>query len=86
MSHEQKLPSYTTRRRWSLILLLIWMPLYVILAIPFLAAINEWNIWLRVIIYIFAAFLWVLPFRFAFLGVGRADESESEGASPPKSK
>ncbi len=65
--------SYKARRRWSLVILLIWLPLYIILVVPLLARIVDWNIILRVIIYIIAAFAWLLPFKFVFQGVGRAD-------------
>ncbi len=69
--------SYKSRRRWSLVILLVWLPLYIIIVVPFLAKIVDWNIWLRVVIYVFAAFAWLLPFRFVFLGVGRADPDAS---------
>ncbi len=65
--------SYKSRRRWSLVVLLVWLPLYVVLVVPLLAAVNDWNIWLRVVIYILAAFIWVWPFKFVFMGIGRAD-------------
>ncbi len=73
--------SYKTRRRWSLVLLLVWLPIYIILAIPLLAAINDWFFPLRVVIYIAAAFLWVLPFKFVLQGVGKADPD-----APPSEK
>ncbi len=74
--------SYKSRRRLSLLVLLVWLPLYIILAIPLLSMITNWNIWLRVIIYIAAAFIWVLPFRFVFKGVGRADPEENVHSHP----
>lgn len=73
--------SYKARRRWSLVVLLVWLPAYVILIVPLLAMIVDWNIWLRVVIYILAAFVWVVPFRFVFRGVGRADPDAEDGSS-----
>ncbi len=70
--------SYKTRRRWSLVILLVWLPLYILLAIPILSMITDWNFWLRVLIYVIAAFVWVIPFRFVFLGVGKADPDVAE--------
>ncbi len=53
--------SYKARRRWSLVVLLVWLPAYVILVVPLLSMITDWNFALRVVIYIAAAFLWVTP-------------------------
>jgi hypothetical protein len=29
--------------------------------------------WLEFLVYVFLGFLWILPFKFVFLGVGKAD-------------
>ncbi|MEZ5869140.1 MAG: DUF2842 domain-containing protein [Defluviimonas denitrificans] len=75
--------SYTARRRWSLVILLIGLPLYIMLAVsvigwismifgrpPFLAEIA---------VYVVLGVLWALPFRFVFRGVGKEDPDMQEG-------
>jgi len=75
--------SYTARRRWSLIILLIGLPVYIVLAVsmtgwigrvfgrpPFLAEIA---------VYVVLGVLWALPFRFVFRGVGKEDPDMQKG-------
>lgn len=65
--------SYKARRRLSLVLLLVWLPLYVVVAVTVMNAIDRPPIWLEVPIYVALGILWALPFRFVFRGIGRAD-------------
>ena len=65
--------SYKSRRRWSLVILLIGLPLYIAAALFVVSLFDRPPFWLELIVYIFLGFLWMMPFRFVFLGVGRAD-------------
>lgn len=65
--------SYKARRRWSLVLLLIGMPLYIVVAVTFLSFLERPPIWLELLIYVVLGILWVVPFKFVFKGVGQAD-------------
>jgi ABC-type transport system involved in cytochrome c biogenesis permease component len=69
--------SYRTRRRLALLILLVGLPLYLVVAIT---AVNwmdaTWGrqpIWAEVLIYLALGFLWILPFRFIFRGIGKPD-------------
>lgn len=69
--------SYKSRRRWSLFILLIGMPLYIIFAIAGVALVFSYigrpPIWAEFTIYVILGVLWVFPFKRVFMGVGQAD-------------
>ena len=65
--------SYKARRRWSLVILLIGLPLYIVAAVTVVNMLDRPPFWLELIVYIVLGFLWALPFRAVFRGVGKAD-------------
>ena len=74
--------AYKTRRRLSLLILLVGLPLYIIVAV---SAVNWLDmrfgrqpIWIEALIYVVLGFLWAIPFRFVFRGVGKADPGSDE--------
>ena len=69
--------NYKNRRRISLILLLVGLPVYVILAINILAFFERPSILLEVLIYLSLGIVWALPFKFIFKGIGQADPEKS---------
>ena len=70
--------NYKNRRRISLFLLLVGLPVYVILAINILAFFERPSILLEVIIYLSLGIIWALPFKFIFKGIGQADPEQAE--------
>jgi hypothetical protein len=70
--------NYKNRRRISLFLLLVGLPVYVIVAINILAFFERPSILLEVIIYLSLGIIWALPFKFIFKGIGQADPEQSE--------
>lgn len=64
---------YKARRFWSLVILLIGLPVYIVVAVTLVGLFNRPAIWLEALIYAGLGFLWMLPFRFVFKGIGRAD-------------
>ncbi|HRO13139.1 DUF2842 domain-containing protein [Amaricoccus sp.] len=64
---------WRARRRWSLVILLVWMPLYVVAAVSLVALFDRPGLLVELAIYVGLGLLWVLPFRRVFLGVGRED-------------
>ncbi len=64
---------YRTRRILALVLLLIWLPLYVAAAVTVTGWFDRPGIVLEVAIYAGLGFLWALPFRSVFRGIGRPD-------------
>lgn len=70
--------SLKARKRWSMVILLLGMPLYVIACVTVL----NWlypdpmarpPIWVELAIYVGLGIVWALPFKFVFKGVGQAD-------------
>ena len=68
--------SYKARRRWSLVVLLIGLPLYIILAVNIVAMFARPSILLELLVYIGLGVLWAIPLRFIFRGVGREDPGD----------
>ena len=72
--------SYKARRRWSLVILLIGMPVYVVLAVNVVALFERPPLWIEFGVYVCLGFLWILPFKFVFKGVGQPDpDAEEDG-------
>lgn len=65
--------SYKARRRWSLVILLLGMPLYVVAVVTVLNALDRPPFWGELLVYVGLGLLWALPFKFVFRGVGQAD-------------
>ena len=53
--------SYKTRRRLSLLILVVGLPLYIIVAVTVVSLIDRPSIWLELLIYIGLGILWALP-------------------------
>ena len=64
---------YKARKRWSLVILLVGLPLYIVAAVSLVNALGRPPIWAELLVYVALGFLWAIPFRFIFRGVGQAD-------------
>ena len=73
--------SYKARRRWALVILLVGMPAYVVAAVSLVGMIERPSIMVELAVYVGLGFLWALPFRFIFRGIGQADP-DAEGQDP----
>ena len=67
---------YRTRRRLSLLLLQVWLPLYVVAAVTVTGWFDRPHILLELGIYVGLGFFWALPFRRIFRGIGREDPDQ----------
>jgi predicted membrane channel-forming protein YqfA (hemolysin III family) len=65
--------SYRARRRLSLLILLVGMPLYIVLAVTIVNMFDRPPFWLEILVYVLLGFLWIVPFRAVFRGVGQTD-------------
>ena len=80
--------SYKTRRRLSLLILLVGMPLYIVVAITLVGMLDRPPFLLELGLYIGLGVIWVLPFRAVFRGVGQPDpekpveQDQAEGPHP----
>lgn len=65
--------SYKARRRWSLIILVVGVPLYIIVAVNIVGLFERPSILLELFIYVALGVLWVFPLKSLFKGIGQAD-------------
>lgn len=70
--------SHKAKKRWSLVILLIGMPVYIVAAVTLLNwlypdPLARPPIWAEVGIYVGLGLVWALPFKFVFKGVGQVD-------------
>jgi hypothetical protein len=65
--------SYRARRRWSLVILLVGLPLYIVAAVTLVNWLDRPSLWVELLVYVGLGFLWMMPFRFVFRGVGQPD-------------
>jgi hypothetical protein len=76
--------SHRARRAWSLVILLVGLPLWVVLAVTgadwLRAQFGRPVWWLELALFVALGIVWALPFRAVFRGVGQADPD----APPPK--
>ena len=69
---------YKNRRRISLILLLVRLPIYIIFAINLVALFERPSILVELLIYLGLGIIWAFPFKFIFKGIGQADPDQTE--------
>lgn len=70
--------SYKARRRLSLLILLVGLPVYIVVAVTIMNWLDRPPLWLELIIYIVLGFLWAMPFKAVFKGVGKADPDKPQ--------
>lgn len=71
--------SYKARRRWSLVVLLIGLPVYIVMAVWLMSFFETRpHIVIEVLIYLGLGVLWAFPLRAVFKGVGQADPDQRD--------
>lgn len=67
-----------TRKRLSLLILLLGLPGYIVIAWIFLAWLNDsfgrLPVWAEFLIITILGVIWILPLKRIFTGIGRSDE------------
>lgn len=76
--------SYKTRRRLSLLILILGLPAYIGLVWGIMGALDRPPIWLELLIYVGLGILWALPFKAVFRGVGQPDPDARADAPAEK--
>lgn len=65
------------RKRWSLIILLIGMPLYIVVAVTVMNWLDHrfgrQPIVIEVGLYVVLGIIWIMPFRKVFSGIGKPE-------------
>lgn len=65
--------SYKARKRWSLLVLVVGLPLYIMVAVSLVSLLPRPSMVLELVIYIGLGIVWVLPLKSLFRGVGQPD-------------
>lgn len=73
--------SYKTRRRLSLLILVIGVPLYIVAAVTVVGLFNRPSIWVELMVYVGLGILWAFPLKSVFKGVGQPDPDAPESHS-----
>ena len=70
--------THKAKKRWSLAILLVGLPLYIVASVTIINFLypdptTRPPLWIELSSYIGLGILWAFPFRFMFKGVGQAD-------------
>ncbi len=71
--------SYKSRRRLSLLILLVGLPLYILTASWVVTLLDRPSILVELLIYLVLGIVWALPFKAVFRGIGQADPGKRDG-------
>jgi uncharacterized protein (DUF983 family) len=76
--------SYTARKRWSLVVLLIGLPVYIVAAVNLIDLFDRPALWVELLVYVGLGVVWALPFKFLFKGIAQHDPhgQKAEGHDP----
>jgi hypothetical protein len=72
---------YKARRRWSLVILVVGLPIYIGLAVAIMVWLGRPPFIVELLVYIGLGVLWALPFKAVFRGIGQADP---DAEKPPE--
>ena len=70
--------SYKSRRRWSLFILVIGLPIYIITAVNLVAFLPNLPKVLEFLMYVFLGIVWVFPLKLVFQGIGQPDPDDEK--------
>ena len=70
--------SYKARRRWSLVILLVGLPVYIVAAVTVSNLLDRPPMLVELAIYIGLGVVWALPFKYIFKGIGQADPDQDK--------
>lgn len=73
--------TYKQRRRWSLFLLVVFLPVYILIAVIVMSWATRAPLVVEFAIYVFLGIMWVFPFKSVFMGIGQADPDSIDDQS-----
>tara|TARA_R110002051_G_scaffold50724_3_gene97890 strand:+ start:2331 stop:2564 length:234 start_codon:yes stop_codon:yes gene_type:complete len=65
--------TYKQKRRWALVLLVVFLPIYIVVAVAIMSVAGRAPFVIELLIYVALGIGWVLPFKNVFSGIGQAD-------------
>ena len=70
--------SYKARKRWSLFMLVVALPAYIVVAVTLVGLFNRPPILVELGIYIGLGVIWAFPMKAVFRGVGQPDPEQDQ--------
>ena len=67
---------YKLKRLCVLLVLLLWLPFYIILVLNLLAYFERPNLIIELLVYVVAGVFWAWPFKTLFKGIGQANQKK----------
>ena len=68
--------SYRLKRFLAILVLLLWLPFYIVLVLNILALFERPSLVVELLVYVMAGVLWALPFKALFKGVGQQTKNK----------
>tara|TARA_B100000575_G_scaffold61101_1_gene46517 strand:- start:416 stop:625 length:210 start_codon:yes stop_codon:yes gene_type:complete len=66
--------SYKLKRRLSLLILVVGLPVYIVVIINLISSFERPNFLVELLIYLLSGVVWAFPLKSVFQGVGQAEE------------
>jgi membrane protein implicated in regulation of membrane protease activity len=70
--------SYKSRRRWSLFILVVGLPIYIIIVVNLVAFLPNLPKVLEFLMYVFLGIVWIFPLKLVFQGIGQPDPDDEK--------
>ena len=68
--------SYRLKRFLAILVLLLWLPFYIVLVLNILALFERPSLVVELLVYVIAGVLWAFPFKALFKGVGQQTKNK----------
>ena len=67
---------YKLKRVFVLLVLLLWLPFYIVLVLNLLAYFERPNLIIELLVYVIAGVFWAWPFKTLFKGIGQSNKKK----------
>ena len=68
--------SYKLKRLFALLVLLLWLPLYIVLVLNVLTLFERPNFLVELLVYVVTGVFWAWPFKALFKGIGQPNKKK----------
>lgn len=68
--------SYKTRKRLSILVLVLGVPLYIMSVVTVISWFDRPPIWVEFLVYVAMGMIWIFPLKSLFKGIGQADPDQ----------
>ena len=68
--------SFRIKRLFAILVLLIWLPFYIVLVLNVLTLFERPNLLIELLVYVVAGVFWAWPFKAIFKGIGQPNKKK----------